>query len=74
MITNGSTIGKTVEGGRPLDIIRLGHPHAPYRILLRGRAHAFEGGKLVAAGIVKDYGLDGFYDKLAPRPMIPVRN
>lgn len=48
-----STIGKTVEG-RPLQIIRLGNPDAPYRLLLRGRAHAFEaGGNWLLQGLIR---------------------
>ncbi|QNF33205.1 succinylglutamate desuccinylase/aspartoacylase family protein [Adhaeribacter swui] len=48
-----STIGKTVEG-RPLEIIRLGNPTAPYRIFLRARAHGFEaGGNWVVQGLIR---------------------
>jgi murein tripeptide amidase MpaA len=39
-----SSIGKTVEG-RPLEIIRVGNPDAPYRIFIRARAHGFEAGE-----------------------------
>src|SRR5436853_5049543 len=38
-----NTIGKTVEG-RPLEIIRVGNPNAPYRIFIRARAHSWEPG------------------------------
>jgi hypothetical protein len=37
------SIGKTVEG-RPLEIVRIGNPHAPYRAFLRARAHPWEAG------------------------------
>ncbi len=36
-------IGKTVEG-RPLEIVRIGDPNAPYRVFLRARAHPWEAG------------------------------
>ena len=43
-------IGKTAEG-RPLEIVRIGHPEAPYRVFLRARAHAWEpGGNWVVPG------------------------
>ncbi len=46
-------IGKTVEG-RPLEIIRIGHANAPFRIFLRGRAHAWEpGGNWVIQGLIR---------------------
>lgn len=46
-------IGKTVEG-RDQEIIRVGSPEAPYRILLRGRAHAWEaGGNWVIQGLIQ---------------------
>jgi len=52
-------IGKTVEG-RDLEIIRIGHVNAPHRILLRGRAHAWEpGGNWVIQGLVKKLLQDG---------------
>ncbi|MGV3504026.1 MAG: M14 family zinc carboxypeptidase [Adhaeribacter sp.] len=48
-----STIGKTVEG-RPLEIVRLGNPEAPFRIFIRGRAHGFEaGGNWVIQGLIR---------------------
>ena len=46
------SIGKTVEG-RELEIVRVGHTDAPYRILLRARAHPWEpGGNWVVEGLV----------------------
>ena len=46
-------IGRTVEG-RELEIIRVGKPNAPHRILLRARAHPWEpGGNWVVEGIVR---------------------
>jgi hypothetical protein len=46
-------IGSTVEG-RPLEIIRVGSANAPYRFLLRARAHAWEpGGNWVVQGLVR---------------------
>src|SRR5207248_1248805 len=45
-------IGKTVEGRR-LEIVRVGHPDAPYRVFLRARAHPWEpGGNWVVQGLV----------------------
>ncbi len=45
-------IGHTVEG-RELEIIRVGHPDAPHRVLLRARAHAWEpGGNWVVEGLI----------------------
>jgi hypothetical protein len=45
-------IGQTVEG-RELEIIRVGNPNAPHRILLRARAHPWEpGGNWVIEGLV----------------------
>ena len=45
-------IGKTAEG-RPLEVVRVGRPDAPYRVFLRARAHAWEpGGNWVAQGLV----------------------
>lgn len=45
-------IGKTVQG-RELEIVRVGRPEAPYRVLLRARAHPWEpGGNWVAQGLV----------------------
>jgi Zinc carboxypeptidase len=47
-----ATIGKTAEG-RPLEILRVGRPEAPYRVFLRARAHAWEpGGNWVVTGLV----------------------
>ncbi|UCD49493.1 MAG: succinylglutamate desuccinylase/aspartoacylase family protein [Phycisphaerales bacterium] len=49
-ITN---IGRTVEG-RELEIIRIGRPDAPNRVLLRGRAHPWEpGGNWVIQGLIR---------------------
>jgi hypothetical protein len=45
-------IGRTAEG-RPLEIVRVGRPEAPYRVFLRARAHAWEpGGNWVVQGLV----------------------
>jgi hypothetical protein len=45
-------IGKTVEE-RGLEVIRVGHPDAPYRVFLRARAHPWEpGGNWVVQGLV----------------------
>lgn len=45
-------IGKTVEG-RSLEIVRVGYVNAPYRIFIRGRAHAWEpGGNWVIQGLI----------------------
>ena len=45
-------IGKTVEG-RQLEIVQIGNEDAPYRLLLRARAHAFEaGGNWVVQGLM----------------------
>ncbi len=47
------TIGRTVEG-RPLEIMRLGNPKAPYRAFVRARAHPWEsGGSWVVEGFVR---------------------
>ena len=46
-----STIGKTAEG-RPLEIIRVGNPDAPYRVFIRARAHSM--------GIWRELGSAGF--------------
>jgi hypothetical protein len=47
-----ATIGKTVQG-RDLEIIRVGNPRAPFRVFLRGRAHAWEpAGNWVVEGLV----------------------
>ena len=46
-------IGKTVEG-RPLEIVRIGNPDAPHRVLLRARAHPWEpGGNWVVQGLIR---------------------
>ena len=46
-------IGRTVEG-RELEIIRVGHADAPYRILLRARCHPWEpGGNWVIQGLIR---------------------
>jgi len=46
-------IGRTVEG-RPLEMIRVGNPDSPYRVLLRARAHAWEpGGNWVVEGLIR---------------------
>jgi hypothetical protein len=46
-------IGRTVEG-RPLEMIRVGRPDAPRRVLIRARAHAWEpGGNWVVQGLIK---------------------
>jgi len=46
-------IGKTVEG-RPLEIVRVGDPQAPHRVLLRARAHAWEpGGNWMVQGLIR---------------------
>jgi hypothetical protein len=46
-------IGKTVEG-RQLEIIRIGDPRAPYRVVARARAHPWEAGSnWVAHGLVE---------------------
>ncbi|MFH0759763.1 MAG: M14 family zinc carboxypeptidase [Bacteroidota bacterium] len=48
-----NSIGKTVEG-RVLGIIQLGDDHAPHRIFIRARAHAWEaGGNWVIEGIIR---------------------
>lgn len=47
------SIGRTVQG-RELEIVRIGNPHAPYRIFVRARSHPWEpGGNWVAQGLVK---------------------
>jgi hypothetical protein len=46
-------IGHTIEG-RELEIIRIGNPDAPYRVLIRARAHPWEsGGSWVLQGLIK---------------------
>ena len=48
-----TSIGKTVEG-RPLEMLRVGDPNAPFRVLLRARAHPWEpGGNWVVQGLVR---------------------
>ncbi|MFO0889496.1 MAG: M14 family zinc carboxypeptidase [Isosphaeraceae bacterium] len=45
-------IGKTVEG-RGLEVVRVGHSDAPFRVFLRARAHPWEpGGNWVIQGLV----------------------
>lgn len=44
----------TTAGGRPLEIIRIGDPGAPYRVFLRARAHPWESGSSwVAQGLIE---------------------
>ncbi len=51
-------IGRTVEG-RPLEIVRLGDPAAPHRVLLRARSHAWEpGGNWVVEGLLRGLAAD----------------
>jgi hypothetical protein len=46
-------IGKTA-GGRPLEIVRIGNPRAPYRVFVRARAHPWESGSnWVAQGLIE---------------------
>lgn len=48
-----TAIGRTVEG-RELEIVRLGRPDAPRRVLLRARAHPWEpGGNWVVEGLLR---------------------
>ena len=48
-----SPIGQTVEK-RELEIIQVGNPHAPGRVLLRGRSHPWEpGGNWVIEGLIR---------------------
>lgn len=48
-----TAIGRTVEG-RELEIIRIGRPGAPNRVLLRARAHPWEpGGSWVVQGLIE---------------------
>jgi len=53
-------IGKTTEG-RPLEIVRVGNIHAPFRVFIRARAHGFEtGGNWVVQGLIRSLlGKDG---------------
>ncbi len=47
-------IGNTVEG-RPLEIIRVGNPDAPYSVFIRARAHSWEpGGNWVVQGLIRN--------------------
>jgi len=47
-----ATIGKTVQG-RELEIVRIGDENAPYRVVIRARAHPWEpGGNWVIEGLV----------------------
>jgi murein tripeptide amidase MpaA len=51
-------IGRTVEG-RPLEILRVGRPDAPRRVLLRARSHPWEpGGNWVIEGLVRSLLVD----------------
>ena len=53
-------IGYTVEN-IPLEIIRVGHPNAPYKVFIRGRAHAWEaGGSWVIEGLIKSLVRDSY--------------
>ncbi len=46
-------IGQTVEG-RELEMIRVGAPEAPHRVLIRARAHPWEpGGNWVLEGLIR---------------------
>ncbi len=48
-----TTIGHTVEG-RELEMIRVGSPDAPHRVLIRARAHPWEpGGNWVLEGLIR---------------------
>lgn len=48
-----SSIGKTVAG-RNLEVIRIGHQAAPYRVFVRARAHPWEAGSnWVAQGLIQ---------------------
>ena len=48
-------IGRTVEG-RDLEIVRVGDPDAPHRVLLRARAHPWEpGGNWVVQGLIRGF-------------------
>ena len=47
------SIGQTVEG-RPLEMVRVGHPEAEHRVLIRARAHPWEpGGNWVVEGLIR---------------------
>lgn len=46
-------IGKTAEG-RQLEIVRIGHENAPFRVFIRARAHPWEvGGNWLVQGLIK---------------------
>ena len=48
-----TTIGHSVED-RELEIIRVGSPDAPHRVLIRARAHPWEpGGNWVLEGLIR---------------------
>ncbi len=48
-----ASIGKTA-GGRDLEVIRIGHAGAPYRVFVRARAHPWESGSSwVAQGLIQ---------------------
>lgn len=48
-----ATIGRTVEN-RELEMIRVGSPDAPHRVLIRARAHPWEpGGNWVLEGLIR---------------------
>lgn len=52
-------IGRTVEG-RELEIIRVGHPEARSRVLLRARSHPWEpGGNWVIQGLIRSLLTEG---------------
>jgi hypothetical protein len=54
-------IGHTVEG-RELEMVRVGHPDAPHRVLIRVRSHPWEpGGNWLAQGLIR-----GLLDDDAP--------
>jgi len=47
------SIGRTVEG-RELELLRIGHPRARYRVFLRARAHPWEAGSSwVVQGLIR---------------------
>ncbi|MDO8993275.1 MAG: M14 family zinc carboxypeptidase, partial [Daejeonella sp.] len=46
-------VGNTAEG-RPLEVIRIGNPDAPFSVFLRARAHSWEpGGNWVVQGLIR---------------------
>jgi len=52
-LVENTPIGETVEGRR-LEIVRVGRPDAPRRVLLRARAHPWEpGGNWVVEGLLR---------------------